>query len=230
MELGKVRQNIRTKFTCKTYRATAYTRPFPQAPALRAGVRHMRHFLTANSGKVLASVGVVLLALSAVDAVSATPEATTVEDAVRVALPGATIVTPAEIDSKSCAPIPNDPTLLRADFNGDGREDVAVIAKLSESNAPVQWHGETLHRARLALALFLDNGRGGYTLKIAKRFSSYIPLATYIDLIPIGTIHNRETGRSIQLRNPGIALVFCEKSTSGFYFHGHSVRQVPLVD
>src|SRR5690349_13410677 len=53
--------------------------------------------------------------------------------------PNTTILQASEVDAKGCAPTPKSPTLVRADFNGDGLEDAAVLLKTSVSNEITIW-------------------------------------------------------------------------------------------
>lgn len=143
---------------------------------------------------------------------------------------GASVVGANEIDSDACQPVGDEPTLVRVDLNGDGRDDYAALLKLGETGKRVEWQGRELRQGRFALVLFVDNGKGGYLAKLAHRFTSYEPIATMIKVMPAGTIRDAETGKDVLIENAGVALSFCEKSATAYYLKGHRVRSIPLFD
>lgn len=151
-------------------------------------------------------------------------------DAIQGFAKGASIVAAGEIDSDACQPLGDDPTLVRADFNGDGRDDYAALLKLGETGKKTEWQGKQLRQGRFALVLFIDNGKGGYLAKLAQRFTSYEPTATMVKFMPPGKVQNAETGKDVVLKNAGVALSFCEKSATVYYLTGHRVRSIPLFD
>jgi hypothetical protein len=65
-------------------------------------------------------------------------------EAIRKIAPNATILQANEIDAKGCGLLPKSPALVRADFNGDGLEDAAVLLKIFVSKEITIWQGQEL--------------------------------------------------------------------------------------
>jgi hypothetical protein len=147
----------------------------------------------------------------------------------RVAV-GATIVQAKDVDPISCQPVGESPGLLRADFNGDGRDDYAVLLKTGDTGKERTWEGKTLRETRFAFAFFLDNGSGGYEPRVVRRYVDFIPTAAVLDLQPAGEVRHRETHKNVRLKNPGVTLSFCEKSAATYFLHANKIRSVPIAD
>jgi hypothetical protein len=143
---------------------------------------------------------------------------------------GASIVREQEIDSMACNLVPKNPSFVHADFNGDGYEDYAVLLKIKETGRVVYWQGKKLREAKFALVLLLGNGKDGFKPKIASQFTSYIPTATTISILPSGKLHGLDSKKNIEMKNPGVALSFCEKSATAYYISHGQIRAISLVD
>lgn len=150
--------------------------------------------------------------------------------AIERAIPGASLVTLRDVDSKSCRPIPKNPGLVRADFDGDHRADFAVLLRLGQTGKVVNWQGSTLTETQFAFAIFLDDGNGRFIYKFVRRFVNYAPVAAFIDIQEAGKIRNRDQNRDVVVPNPAIMLVFCEKSASAYYLSSGKVRRISVVD
>jgi len=136
--------------------------------------------------------------------------------AIRKISPNAAILQPNEVDAKGCAPVPKSPALARADFNGDGLEDAAVLLKTFVSGEITIWQGQELRRAYLARPL--------------DKFPGHIPVGAFVDLKTSGKIRPLGAKRDIILSNPAVVLTYCEKSAAVYVVTGTRVKEIPLSD
>lgn len=143
--------------------------------------------------------------------------------------PKATILQANEVDAKSCAPTPRIRTLVRADLNGDGLEDAAVLLKTFISNEITMWQGRELRRADFLFVIFLNDGKGGYLARQLDKFPGYIPVNAFIYLRS-GKIRPMRTKKDVTLSNPAIVLAHCERSAAAYVVTGTRVREIPLSD
>ncbi|MGE0278705.1 MAG: hypothetical protein AB7R40_25180 [Nitrospiraceae bacterium] len=143
---------------------------------------------------------------------------------------GASIVQAKDVDPVACQPVGENPGFLRADFNGDGRDDYAVLLKTGDTGKERIWEGKTLRETRFTFVFFLDDGAGGYKPRVVRRYVDFIPTAVVLDLQPAGDVRHRETGKHVRLKNPGITLSFCEKSATTYFLLGGKVRSIPIAD
>jgi|SRR5690242_3528209 len=144
--------------------------------------------------------------------------------------PKASILQAVEVDAKGCAPTPKNPTLVRADLNGDGLEDAAVLLKTFVSSEITVWQGQELRRADFLFVIFLNDGKGGYVARPLDEFPGHIPVGAYIDLIAPGKIRPMGAKKDMSLSNPAILLVYCEKSAGAYIVTGTRVKAIPLSD
>ena len=149
---------------------------------------------------------------------------------IRKLAPGAAVVVTQEVDAISCNPVGDNPGLVRADFNGDGRPDYAALLKIRETGKKTIWEGKTLREASFSFVLFLDDGHGGYEPRVVRRYTDFIPTGVVLDLQPPGSVLNGETQKSITLSNPGVTLSFCEKSAVTYYVAGGKIHSIPIAD
>jgi hypothetical protein len=131
--------------------------------------------------------------------------------------PHATPLTKAEIASGCGDDIPSDPGLIVADFNGDGRPDVAVLVTTGEPGKIFTWEGESRRLVNFAFAIMVDDGKGSFAIKLLQRFDEDLPLGEYIDILAPGQFTDRETGKDVTIRNPSIDFENCEKSDAMYY-------------
>jgi hypothetical protein len=158
------------------------------------------------------------------------PSGEALESAIQKIAASASIVRTGDVDQTACQPVGEDSGLLRADFNGDGRVDYAVLLKTGDTGKERIWDGKTLRETRFAFVFFLDDGRGSYRAKVVRRYVDFIPTAVVLDLQPAGEVRHRETHKSVRLSNPGVTLSFCEKSATTYFLVGDNVRSVPIAD
>lgn len=150
--------------------------------------------------------------------------------AIKQIAPSAVIIKAQEVDATACHPVGEYPGLVRADLNGDGREDFAALLKTKETGKVTSWEGKTLRETRFLFVLFIDDGGGGYKPRVVRRYTDFVPTAVVIDLQPPGKVRHRETHKDIQMPNAGVTLSFCEKSAMTYYMSGDKIRSVPIAD
>lgn len=150
--------------------------------------------------------------------------------AIKRVSPNATILQPSEIDAKSCAPVPKSPGLVRADFNGDGLEDAAVLLKTSVSSEVTVWQGQELRKADFLFVILLNDGKGSYHIRTLDKFAGHIPAIAFIDLESSKKIRPLGAKKDLTLSNPAIVLTYCEKSAAAYVVTGTRVKEVPLSD
>jgi len=150
--------------------------------------------------------------------------------AIKKVSPNATILQANQVDAKSCAPVPKTPGLVRADLNGDGLEDAAVLLKTFVSNEVTNWQGQELRKAEFLFVIFLNDGKGGYLVRPRDKFPGHIPAGAFIDLETSGKIRPLGATKDMTLSNPVIVLTYCEKSAAAYVVTGTRVKEVPLSD
>jgi len=158
---------------------------------------------------------------------SVIPEA--LSAAMKKIAPGASLVTASDVDQTACAPVGQSPGLVRADFDGDGRDDYAALLK-KETGKEKTWEGRALREARFAFVLFMDDGGGAYKPRVVRRYADFVPTAVVLDLQPAGDVRHRETRKNVKLSNPGVMLSFCEKSATTYFIVDGKIRSVPIAD
>jgi hypothetical protein len=178
----------------------------------------------------IALVALVLLAHRASFSAERTSLTPAMVSAIRRIAPDALVLAIADVDANNCDNIPADPGLVVADFNGDGRPDFAVLVKTGVSGNGASSEGRNPRLVKYAFAIFVNDGNGGFVAKRVQRFEDQVPLAAFIESQSAGTIRDRDTGKHVTIRNPAVALVFCDKSVSLYHFVGQRIHVVQLGD
>lgn len=158
------------------------------------------------------------------------PVPKSLDSAIRKLAPSAKVVAAKDVDTTSCQPVGDSPGMVRADFNGDGRQDYAVLLKTRVSKEVTVSQSNSLREARFSFVLFLDNGRGGYQPIVVRRYEDFVPTIVVINLEPAGIIQHRETHKEVRVPNPAVMLSFCEKSATIYYLVNGKVRSIPISD
>jgi len=145
--------------------------------------------------------------------------------------PTARVLQASEIDMRECESVPKTPGLVKADFNGDGFEDAAVLLVTHDSTKTYVSGGVKYREATLVLAILLNDTKGGYTAASRETFQDSIPAWHFLTLVPApqvfhGGVDDEET---LELRNPGVMLTFCSKSASVYGVTGFKVRTIDLL-
>jgi hypothetical protein len=146
-------------------------------------------------------------------------------DSIKKASPTGAILQPSEMNVKGCFMSLPSPGLVRGDFNGDGREDVAVLLKTRVADEVRTLGGQEFRGADFMLVILLNDGHDGYHVRIADKFSDYIPITGYISIRPPGKVRPSLEEKDIAIRNPTVALNFCERSETIYTVTGTRVRK-----
>jgi len=131
---------------------------------------------------------------------------------------------------RECEQVPRTPGLVKADFNGDGFEDAAVLLKTHVASEVKTWEGQTYREANLVFVIFLSDGKGGYLTPTQDKYKNLIPAMLFLDVIPPGKVRDIEAGKDVVLQNPGVMLTFCGKSAAAYAVTGSTVKEIPLSD
>lgn len=143
---------------------------------------------------------------------------------------GAAVVRTEDLDASACAPLRENPGIVTADLNGDGRQDSGVLLRLRYTGKETTWQGKVLREAQFAFVMFLDQGRGEFKSRVVHRYTDDVPSSVTIDLEPPGIVRHRGTGKEVRLPHPGIMMSFCEKSATIYYLVGNRLRSIPVSD
>jgi len=146
--------------------------------------------------------------------------------------PGA--IVPTNYDVEPC-PVPkHHPAWIKADFNGDGRPDHAVLMLIENKEGIGMGR-----RYDSILMVFLQENPGVYrsipVYKLAESVGegpdpgnkkSLMLTGTYIENQPAGTIKGlgKEGNRTVKLINPGILVVLCEKWNYLWYWDAQEAK------
>jgi len=144
--------------------------------------------------------------------------------------PTASLLQTNEIDLRECDAPTSTPGLVKADFNGDGLEDAAVLLKVLVFPQLKGPPGEQYREANFLFVVFLNDGKGGYRALMQDKYYNHIPSMMYMEPIRPTKIRNIETGKDVVLRNPGVMLIFCGKSAAAYSVTGNKVSEIPISD
>jgi len=150
--------------------------------------------------------------------------------AIQKLLPGAVILRPDQVDDRECN-VSNSPGLVRADFNGDGFEDAAALLVTDIADKGRVLEGREFRKANFLLALFMNDGKGGFRTRRVDKFSDEIPTATVLSLAKPGRIFSleNETNETV-LKNPAFIIHFCGKSSAAYALVGNRLKEIVLSD
>jgi hypothetical protein len=227
MEESKGSQIINHRFIYRTWRAMDIT---SRIHKVRALVRNKRSKVKFSNTSWVVTVFIVLLPWGARSQGVSLPLPPGASSAIEKVIPGASVVTLDDIDGKGCNPVPHSPGVVTADFNGDNHPGFAVLLKGVETGKTVEWQGQKLKEVHYAFAIFLSDGENSFRAGFVRRFVDFSPIGAYIEIQPPGSLRNRDENRDVLISNPGVALVFCEKSAAVYYVSRNHIRRIPIVD
>ena len=163
------------------------------------------------------------------------PSAADLPPALREAItrlhPAAAVLGADEILVERCGAERRRDQVVRADFNGDGRADYAVLLRIGE---PTAIAGEALKSASVWAVVFLARRDGLYRpFILSKSEEVMIPSRQVIALEPPGRVHHGgHPERVLTLKQPGIASILCEGTEKVYYwvsrgqtFRGYLTRE-----
>jgi hypothetical protein len=140
--------------------------------------------------------------------------------------PAAAVLGADEILVERCGAERRRDQVVRADFNGDGRADYAVLLRIGEPKAIA---GEALKSAPVWAVVFLARRDGLYrSFILYKSEDVMIPSRQVIALQPAGRVHHgAHPERVLTIAQPGIASILCEGTEKVYYWisRGQTFRE-----
>ena len=140
--------------------------------------------------------------------------------------PAAAVLRADEILVERCGAEHRRDQVLRADFNGDGRADYALLLRIGEPEAVA---GEALKSVSVWTVVFLARRDGLYRpFILSKSDEVMIPSRQVIAPRPPGRAQlGGHPERSVTLKQPAIALILCEGTEKIYYWvsRGQTFRE-----
>jgi hypothetical protein len=147
-------------------------------------------------------------------------------DAITSLHPSAAVLRADEILVERCGAQHRRDQVLRADLNGDGRADYALLLRIGEPKAVA---GEALKSASVWAVVFLARRDGLYRPFILSKWDEVmIPSRQVIALQPAGLVQaGGHPGRVLTLKQPAVASILCEGTEKIYYWvsRGQTFRE-----
>lgn len=140
--------------------------------------------------------------------------------------PAAAVLGADEILVERCGAEHRRDQVVRADFNGDGRADYALLLRIGEPTAVA---GEALKSVSVWAVVFLARRDGLYrSFILSKSDEVMMPSRRVIALRPPGRVPSRgRPERVLTLKQPAIASILCEGTEKIYYWvsRGQTFRE-----
>lgn len=138
-------------------------------------------------------------------------------DALKRLHPAARVVSADEILAERCGAGQRREQLFRADFNGDGRPDYAMLLRIGEAEGKPD---EALKTVPLWGVVFLANRDGRYRPFILfKDADAMFPSRRVLWIQAPGRVHHgAHPERVLTLKHPGVGSMLCESTAKVFYW------------
>ena len=148
------------------------------------------------------------------------------QDAITALHPAATVLRADEILVERCGAEHRRDQVVRADLNGDGRADYALLLRIGEPKAVA---GEALKSASVWAVVFLARRDGLYRAFIlSKSDDVMIPSRLVIALRPAGRMQSGgHPERALKFKQPAVASILCEGTERIYYWvnRGQTFRE-----
>jgi hypothetical protein len=148
-------------------------------------------------------------------------------DAITALHPAAAVLRADEILVERCGAEHRRDQVVRADLNGDGRADYALLLRIGEPKAVA---GEALKSASVWAVVFLARRDGLYRAFIlSKSDDVMIPSRQVIALRPAGRVQSGgQPERSVTIKQPAVASILCEGTERIYYWvnRGQTFREL----
>lgn len=137
-----------------------------------------------------------------------------------------------KVDQSECEIKGDQPGMIKADFNGDGKSDYAILVQLRKvkGNQKNPVKDEDFEEVDITLLTLIQTPSGSFDRYILEKTEGYMTGMVFIELVAPGIEHEFDTNKPVRLKNPGVALVYCGKSKVDFYWHGRGFKQVWISD
>ena len=138
-------------------------------------------------------------------------------DALKRLHPAAHVMGADEIVEERCGADHRREQLFRADFNGDGRPDYAMLLRIGEPEGKT---GEALRTAPLWAVVFLANRDGRYRpFILIKDGDAMFPLRRVLWVQAPGRVHHgAHPERVLTLKRPAVGSMRCENTAKVCYW------------
>lgn len=130
-----------------------------------------------------------------------------------------------DMDKNECDMIKGSNGLLRADFNGDGVDDFAVL--LRSKNSHRRENGDLY---RYQVVAFISGKDKKHEPKVLTENEDFYPPITFITIRKPGKIREFETGKTTAIKNPAIDLTYCGKSSVTYLWKGKKFSEIWTSD
>ena len=152
-------------------------------------------------------------------------------DAITSLHPAAAVLRADEILVERCGAEHGRDQVVRADLNGDGRADYAVLLRIGEPKAVA---GEALKSASVWAVVFLARRDGLYrSFILSKRDDVMIPSRLVLALRPAGRVQSGgQPARVLTLKQPAVASILCGGTERIYYWasRGQTFREFVLKE
>jgi hypothetical protein len=89
----------------------------------------------------------------------------------------------------SCTPASGN-----AKLRGVACESALLIARIADKGKT--WDGREFRKADFLLALFINDGKGGYRVREVNRFTNQVPAAIVLSVAPVGKVRSQSVLQS----------------------------------
>jgi hypothetical protein len=154
-------------------------------------------------------------------------------DAIAREFPRSTIVQPSDIDPVNCGQLKAHPGLGEGDFNGDGRNDYAVLLK-GRVKGEKEWQGRVLQLMEVDFVIFLREASGQLRSIRIEHLENYHPFTVGIAIMKPGLVRESPVvgNSTVRLLHPGILMYLCGRSAAVFYWdrNTNSFDSITTID
>lgn len=184
---------------------------------------------------LIVAAGTVILAVLISPASNHEPAASTIGDPrleaeIRRIYPNARLVEPADVDAPCRSASPG---LVVADFNGDGRPDVAVLLRSGRPRPARTEDGREYTEEQFWFVVLLDVGGRLRRAHLEHWWGVSSPGRNALELMRSGVVDEwpgvEHRARRVRLKNPGVVLIYCEASAVVYYWSPSRNRFSKLV-
>lgn len=133
----------------------------------------------------------------------------------------------AEIDREQCRDTGSP--YIAVDFNGDGIRDYAALFR-KKTDREIEWQGRKHTLYDLVIAAFTGRGGGRFETRILDRFEGTMPFFQVLELQDKGTIRGFDGDKSVTLEHEAIKRIYCEKSSTVFYWNNDEFTELWTSD
>ena len=124
----------------------------------------------------------------------------------------------ADLDADHCAAQAAHPARVRGDFDGDGREDWAMLLRSPSPVRTETFGGRRWPIHPVRFVVFFGGAGGRFEPHTISLGDESLPSITMLLSQPPGRIREWGQGQVIELRQPGIVQVHCDKAATTWFW------------